>query len=130
MNDNELPNQLYYASTHEWTRVEGDEAVVGITYHAQSALGDVVYVELPDVGVAVTAGDEVSTIESVKAASEIYAPISGEIIEVNTRLENAPETVNTDPYYDGWLFRLKIRDTAELDDLLDADGYRKVAEEQ
>ena len=118
-----LPNELKYASSHEWARVEGDIVVVGITDHAQDALGDVVYVELPEIGDTINAGDEAGVVESGKAASDIYAPVTGEVVAINEDLEDAPETINGDPYNDGWFFKLKLSDLAELDDLLDADGY-------
>ena len=118
-----LPNELKYASSHEWARVEGDIVVVGITDHAQDALGDVVYVELPEIGDTINAGDEAGVVESVKAASDIYAPVTGEVVAINEDLEDAPETINGDPYNDGWFFKLKLSALAELDDLLDADGY-------
>lgn len=119
-----LPEELKYAATHEWVRIEGDIATVGITDHAQDALGDVVYVELPEVGTEVHATDEVAVVESVKAASDIYAPVSGEVIEANEDLEDAPETINGDAYGDGWFFKIKMTDAGELDNLLDADGYQ------
>lgn len=120
----EIPSDLKYASTHEWARDEGDGTVtVGITDHAQDALGDVVYVELPEVGSTVTAGDEAGVVESVKAASDIYAPVSGEVVAVNDVLENKPETINDSPYDDGWFYKIKMSDPEELEDLLDADGY-------
>lgn len=119
-----LPEELKYAATHEWVRVEGDIATVGITDHAQDALGDVVYVELPEVGAEVHATDEVAVVESVKAASDIYAPVSGEVIAMNEDLEDAPETINGDAYGDGWFFKIKMTDQGELDNLLDADGYQ------
>ena len=119
-----LPTELRYAASHEWARLEEDgSVVVGITDHAQDALGDVVFVELPEVGASVVMGSECSVVESVKAASDIYAPISGEILEVNEALEDAPETINTDPYGDGWMFRLRPDNEEQLNDLLDADGY-------
>lgn len=120
----EIPSDLKYASTHEWARDEGDGTVtVGITDHAQDALGDVVYVELPEVGSTVTAGDEAGVVESVKAASDIYAPVSGEVVAVNDVLENKPETINDSPYDDGWFYKIKMSDPEELEDLLDAVGY-------
>ncbi|RMF14408.1 MAG: glycine cleavage system protein GcvH [Gammaproteobacteria bacterium] len=125
----QIPAELKYASTHEWVRLEeGGIAVVGITDHAQAALGDIVFVETPEVGTTVAAGDEAGVVESVKAASDIYAPIAGEVVEVNAALEDAPETVNNDPYGDGWFFKLKVSDPSELDALLDADAYREVCE--
>lgn len=126
-----IPKELKYASTHEWVRNEGDGIyTVGITEHAQDLLGDMVFVELPDVGDNVAAGDDVAVAESVKAASDIYAPIAGEIVEINEDLEDAPETVNSDPYGDGWLFKIKADDAGEVDSLLDAEGYQAVIDEE
>ncbi|RUO39211.1 glycine cleavage system protein H [Pseudidiomarina aestuarii] len=126
-----IPKELKYASTHEWVRNEGDGIyTVGITEHAQDLLGDMVFVELPDVGDNVAAGDDVAVAESVKAASDIYAPIAGEIVEINEDLEDAPETVNSDPYGDGWLFKIKADDASEVDGLLDAEGYQAVIDEE
>lgn len=126
----ELPAELKYANSHEWARLESDgTVVVGITDHAQDALGDVVYVELPEVGASVDMGAEVAVVESVKAASDIYAPVTGEILAVNEALEDEPEIVNESPYGDGWFFRLKPVDVAELDGLLDADGYQASVQE-
>jgi glycine cleavage system H protein len=125
-----LPTELKYAKSHEWVRVEGDVAVVGITDHAQDALGDVVYVELPEVGEEIHASDEAGVVESVKAASDIYAPVSGEVIAINEDLEDAPETINGDAYGDGWFYKIKMSDPVELDDLLDADGYAESIEEE
>ncbi|WP_022955089.1 glycine cleavage system protein GcvH [Perlucidibaca piscinae] len=124
----QTPAELKYAASHEWARLEGDVVTVGITDHAQDALGDLVYVELPDVGKQVKAGDEAGVVESVKAASDIYAPVSGEIIEVNEALVDAPEIVNSEPYSGGWLYRIRISDAAELDRLLDADTYAAQAD--
>src|SRR5690554_4416448 len=122
----EIRNELKYLPSHEWARVESDGTVtVGISDHAQAALGDVVYVETPEVGTEVSAGDEAGVVESVKAASDIFSPVSGEVIAVNEALEEAPETVNGSPYDDGWFFRVKPSDLSELDDALDADGYRQ-----
>ncbi|MDP5070791.1 MAG: glycine cleavage system protein GcvH [Congregibacter sp.] len=117
--------ELRFARSHEWTRVEDDGTVtVGISDHAQEALGDVVFVELPDEGAQLAAGDEAGVVESVKAASDIYAPISGTVVAVNNVLEDAPETVNSDPYQDGWFFRLRPDDIDEVESLLmDADAY-------
>lgn len=119
--------ELRYARSHEWARVEDDGTVtIGISDHAQEALGDVVFVEMPDEGAELAAGDEAGTVESVKAASDIYAPVSGTVIAVNAQLEDAPETVNSDPYNDGWFFRLQPRDTEELESLLlDAEAYQQ-----
>ena len=120
----ELPTELRYAATHEWARQEDDGSItVGITDHAQDELGDVVFVELPEVGADCVAGEEIAVVESVKAASDIYAPVSGSIIAVNSALEDAPEKVNEAPYDDGWFFRVQPTDAGELEDLLDADGY-------
>ncbi|PVZ83044.1 glycine cleavage system protein H [Serratia sp. S1B] len=119
-----VPTELKYAASHEWVRDEGNgEYLVGITEHAQELLGDMVFVDLPEVGTVVSAGDECAVAESVKAASDIYAPISGEIIAINDALESSPDLVNSEPYADGWLFRIKASDEAELDMLLDADAY-------
>lgn len=126
----QTPSELRYASSHEWARLEEDGTVtVGITDHAQEALGDVVFVELPEPGAQLAAGDEAGVVESVKAASDIYAPISGEVIAINDLLADAPETVNADPYNDGWFYRLQPDDTAELDNLLGAEDYAEHCEE-
>ncbi|WP_308365413.1 MULTISPECIES: glycine cleavage system protein GcvH [unclassified Microbulbifer] len=126
----EIRSELKYLSSHEWARLEEDGTVtIGISDHAQDALGDVVYVETPEVGTNLAAGDEAGVVESVKAASDIYAPVSGEVVAVNEALEDAPETVNASPYDDGWFFRVKPSDTSELDKLLDAEAYRAEAEE-
>lgn len=118
------PSELKYAASHEWARLEEDGTItVGITDHAQHALGDVVFVELPETGTALEAGDEAGVVESVKAASDIYAPVSGEVIEVNERLEDEPEIVNTDPYVDGWFFKLQPGDVQQLDALLSPEDY-------
>ncbi|MEK6788852.1 MAG: glycine cleavage system protein GcvH [Pseudomonadota bacterium] len=117
------PAELKYAASHEWARLDGDIVTVGISDHAQDALGDLVYVELPSVGDSVQAGDEAGVVESVKAASDIYAPVSGEIVEINEALADAPEIVNSAPYTDGWLYRIRISDASELDKLLSADDY-------
>ena len=119
-----IPSELRYASSHEWVRLEDDgTAYVGITEHAQDAMGDLVYVELPEAEAALSAGDEAGVVESVKAASDIYAPVAGEVVAVNEKLEDEPELVNSDPYGDGWLFKLKVSDASELEKLLDADAY-------
>ncbi|ATC93824.1 glycine cleavage system protein GcvH [Pseudoalteromonas tunicata] len=126
-----IPSDLKYASSHEWVRAEGNGVyTVGITEHAQELLGDMVFVELPDVEAEYEAGDDCAVAESVKAASDIYAPISGTIVEVNEVLENSPETVNQEPYGDGWLFRIKASDESELDNLLDAEGYENSIDEE
>lgn len=125
----ELPSELKYQESHEWVRDEGDgTATVGITDHAQDSLGDVVFVELPEVGARLHAGDEAGVVESVKAASDIYAPVSGEVIAINESLEDEPESINNSPYGDGWFYKVKLVDAAELDNMLDADGYRELVE--
>jgi len=125
------PKNLKYASTHEWARLEEDGTVtVGITDHAQQALGDVVFVELPEEGAILAAGDEAGVVESVKAASDVYAPVGGEVIAVNTLLEDSPETVNADPYNDGWFYKLQPEDVGELEDLLSAEDYAQQCEDE
>ncbi|MGB1271371.1 MAG: glycine cleavage system protein GcvH, partial [Endozoicomonas sp.] len=122
---------LRYLRSHEWVRLEDDGAVtIGITDHAQESLGDVVFVELPESGATLGAGDEAGVVESVKAASDIYAPLTGEVMQVNELLEDAPETVNTDPYNDGWFFRMKLEDEGELNDLMDSDAYAEFVESE
>ncbi|HAU4920148.1 glycine cleavage system protein H [Aeromonas hydrophila] len=126
-----IPSELKYATSHEWIRVEANgEAVVGITEHAQELLGDMVFVDLPEVGKQVGAGDDCAVAESVKAASDIYSPVSGEILAVNEELEGSPGLVNSDPYGAGWLFRIKLDDAGELANLLDAEGYQNVVDEE
>ena len=126
-----IPSELKYTTTHEWVRNEGNGIVtVGITEHAQELLGDMVFVELPEVGDAVCPGDDVAVAESVKAASDIYAPVTGEIVEVNQDLENSPELVNSDAFGEGWMFKIKLEDAAELDTLLDAEGYANSIDEE
>ena len=125
----EFPSELKYASSHEWARLEEDGLVtVGISDHAQVALGDVVYVENPEVGQHMNAAEEAGVVESVKAASDLYAPVSGTVVAVNDALEDTPELVNQDPYGDGWFFRLEPDDVAELGELLDAQGYAEICE--
>ncbi|MFD1803787.1 glycine cleavage system protein GcvH [Mixta tenebrionis] len=125
-----VPNDLKYRESHEWVRKEADGTwTVGITEHAQELLGDMVFVDLPEVGASVTAGDDCAVAESVKAASDIYAPLSGEIVAVNEELEGAPELVNSDSYGAGWLFRIKASDESELDQMLDAAGYQAAIDE-
>ncbi len=118
-----IPSDLKYAKSHEWVRVDGDTATVGITDHAQSELTDVVFVELPAAGRAVAAGEACAVVESVKAASDIYAPVAGEILEGNPALEGDPGLVNTDPYGEGWLFRIRLASPGDLEALLDAVAY-------
>jgi glycine cleavage system H protein len=117
------PTDLRFATSHEWVRLEGDLATVGISDHAQAELTDVVFVELPELGKTVDAGDPTAVVESVKAASDIYAPLAGEIVEVNPDVENDPSLVNTDPYGKGWIFKLRVKNPAESGDLLDAAAY-------
>ncbi len=124
-----IPAELKYASSHEWVRDEGDGiATIGITDQAQALLGDVVFVELPELGATFAAGDEMGVVESVKAASDLYAPISLEVVEVNGDLEDSPELANSDPYGDGWFFRVKLTHKDELADLLDAAEYGELCE--
>lgn len=127
----QTPSELKYASSHEWARLEEDGSVtVGITDHAQDALGDVVFVELPEVGSSLAAGEDAGVVESVKAASDIYTPVGGEILAINGQLEDEPETVNSDPYNDGWFFRLQPSDASELDALLNAEDYQTQCDEE
>ncbi len=127
----DIPAELKYAATHEWARLEEDGTVtVGISDHAQSALGDVVYIESPEVGLTVAAQEEAGVVESVKAASDIYAPVGGTVCAVNDNLADSPEIVNQDPYGDGWFFKLTPTDAADLEDLLDADGYAEVCADE
>ncbi|GAA4652687.1 glycine cleavage system protein GcvH [Kistimonas scapharcae] len=126
-----IPSELRYVSSHEWIRMEEDGTVtIGITDHAQASLGDVVFVELPEVGSEVSANDEAGVVESVKAASDLYAPLSGEVVAINEALEEAPELVNSEPYGEGWFFRLKPSDEGELSDLMDADAYAELCESE
>ena len=126
----ETPTELKYAETHEWLRDEGNGVIsVGITDYAQDALGDVVYVELPEVGDQLAAQDQAGAVESVKAASDIYAPVAGEVIAINEALEEEPEIINESPYGDGWFFKMKVSDTSEFEDLLSAAEYIASTEE-
>ncbi|MFT4863685.1 MAG: glycine cleavage system H protein [Pseudohongiellaceae bacterium] len=119
-----FPDNLKYASTHEWARIDDDGvATIGISYHAQDALGDIVFVELPEVGATLNAKEEVAVVESVKAASDIYAPLSGEVIEINEELANGPEIINSLPYDNGWFFKIRLSNEAEIDELMDAEAY-------
>lgn len=119
-----IPTELRYAKSHEWVRIEEDGSlVVGISDHAQDQLGDVVYVELPEIGQVLSVGDEAGVVESVKAASDVYSPVSGEVIEINPLLEDDPEMINTQPYEDGWFYKLQPSDSVELDDLMNSDSY-------
>ena len=122
-----VPEELQYTKSHEWVRTEGDNATIGITDHAQDELGDVVFVELPEVGDTFDAGDSFGTVESVKAVSDLYAPVGGEVVEVNSALDDVPEKVNEDPYGDGWIVRLRVSGEG---DLLSAAEYERVLEEE
>ena len=127
----EIPGDLKFLKSHEWARIEDDGLVrVGISDHAQSQLGDLVYVELPEVGATLQAGAGLAVVESVKAASDIYAPVSGEVVEVNAALLDQPEIINEDAYGAGWVVLLKVSDRAELDELLDADAYAELIESE
>ncbi|MEO1174226.1 MAG: glycine cleavage system protein GcvH [Myxococcota bacterium] len=118
-----IPGDLKYTKDHEWVRIDGDTVTVGITDHAQDQLGDVVFVELPDIGSEVKAGDTFGTVESVKAVSDLFAPVGGEVVEANGDLADAPESVNTDPYGAAWMIKLRVSDADELASLMDADAY-------
>lgn len=127
---NEIPGDLKFKTSHEWVRVEQDGTVtVGISDHAQDPLGDIVFVELPDIGTQMNAEDEVAIVESVKAASDVYSPVSGEIIEVNELLLDNPETVNESPYSDGWFYKIQPDDLDEINELLSPEEYSEVCEE-
>ena len=121
-----VPNDLRYDKSHEWVRLEGDIATIGITDHAQEELTDVVFVELPEIGREVDAGDPTAVVESVKAASDIYSPIAGEVVEANEAVEADPSLVNTDPYGAGWIYKLKVRDAAQVEGLMDAAAYQAI----
>lgn len=125
-----IPDDLLYTKDHEWAKIKGDVATVGITDWAQSELGDIVFVELPKIGVSVTMGDSFGTIEAVKAVSDLYAPLSGQVMEVNPQLDEAPETINNSPYEDGWMIKIKISDPSQKDQLLSADQYKKLIGEE
>ncbi len=125
-----VPKDLRYSKEHEWVKVEGEDAVVGITDHAQEQLGDVVYVELPAVGQQLEQFKPFGVVESVKAASDLFAPISGEVVAVNTELAKSPEKVNEEPYSEGWMVRVRMKEPSELNNLLDAAGYEKLVAEE
>ena len=126
----EIKSELRYRESHEWVRDAGDgTAVVGISDHAQEALGDMVFIEAPEAGTSFDQGDACAVVESVKAASDVYAPVSGEVIESNEALEDAPELVNSDPYGEGWLFKIRLSDSAELDGLLAPESYAELQED-
>jgi len=122
-----IPSNLHYSKSHEWLEVAGDEATIGITDFAQGELGDIVYISLPDVGDPVTAGQSFGSIEAVKAASDIYSPISGEIIAVNGALDQSPELINKSPYKDGWIIKIKLSDADEVGTLMSSEEYAKIA---
>jgi len=127
---NELPGDLLYTSEHEWLRREDDGTVtIGITEHAASALGDLVYVELPEVGQEVESGGEMAVVESVKAASDVYAPVAGTVVEVNESLADDPEQINADPYGDGWIVRIELSDSFDEDELMSPDAYQELLDE-
>ncbi len=128
--DLELPENYRYSTQHEWADRSGDTVIVGITNHAQDALGDIVFVELPAIGEVFEAGDDIGVVESIKAVSDIYSPIGGEVIEVNEELETAPEMINESPYDRGWILKLKISDDGQWDALMDADDYETYLEEE
>jgi glycine cleavage system H protein len=125
-----VPNDLYYANTHEWLRIDENIATVGITDFAQNQLSDITFVELPDVGREVEAGDEVAVVESVKAASDIYAPVAGTIVEVNGDLEDSPDMINASPYNAGWLFKIEVRKEEDVDNLMSAEEYAESCDEE
>jgi glycine cleavage system H protein len=125
-----FPDDLKYTKEHEWCRIQGSRAVIGITDHAQDQLGDIVYVELPDVGDPVKKGESFGVVESTKAVSELFAPLSGKVVEVNDPLSDTPETINEDPYEEGWMIQVELSDQKEIAELLDAAGYQKFLEEE
>jgi glycine cleavage system H protein len=126
--DASYPEDLKYHAEHDWARIDGDTATFGITWFAQDQLGEVVFVELPDVGSTITANGTYAEVESVKAVSDVFAPLSGEVLEVNEALKDTPEAINDDPYGQGWIAKVRLSDTSEVDSLLDVDGYTKLLE--
>ena len=124
----DYPPDLLYHPEHDWVRIEGDSATFGITWYAQDALGEVVFFDPPEVGAQVTGNEAYAEVESVKAVSDVFAPLSGELVEVNEALQDSPELINADPYGDGWLVRVKLSDPSEADELLDAEAYKKLLE--
>ena len=126
----DVPDDLKYSGSHEWARIEGDEAVIGISAYAADELGDIVYVELPEEGENLEKDTAFGVVESVKATADLYAPLSGKVVETNTPLEDSPEVVNEDPYGDGWMVRILISDPSELDELMNAEAYAKFVEEE
>ena len=123
----EFPGDLKYTKAHEWTKVDGDTVTIGITDFAQSELGDIVFVELPEVGRALSQDEVFGVAESVKTVSDLFSPVGGEVVEINTNIEDQPELVNKSPYGDGWLIKLKLADPAQVEGLMSADDYRKIA---
>jgi len=123
------PQDLKYSKEHEWIRVEGNRGTIGITHYAQESLGDVVYVELPEVGDEVKAGETFGTVESVKSVSDLYAPVSGKVVDVNDAVQDHPDLINKEPYGDGWMIVVEMSDPAELDQLMDASDYEKMVKE-
>ena len=125
----EVPDELRYTKEHEWIRIEGDSVIIGVTDYAQDALTDVVWVELPEIGAVVESMESFASVESVKSVSEIYAPVGGEVLEVNDSLEDSPEQINEDPYGNGWICKMSLADASELENLLDGATYRGLIEE-
>jgi glycine cleavage system H protein len=128
--DESYPDELRYHPEHDWARIDGDTATLGITWYAQDSLGEIVHYEPPEVGASVAKDESYGEVESVKAVSDLIAPLSGEVLEVNGLLVDSPETVNEDPYGEGWLIRVRLTDPGEVDSLLDVEAYRKLLEEQ
>ncbi len=126
----DFPDDLKYTKEHEWCRIQGPRAIIGITDHAQDQLGDIVYVELPEVGDQVKKGEAFGVVESTKAVSELFSPVTGKVVEVNDPLSDAPETINEDPYEEGWMIQVEVADASELASLLDAAGYKKFLQEE
>jgi glycine cleavage system H protein len=126
----EIPEELKYTDEHEWTRIEDDLVVIGITDYAQDALGEIVYIELPSEGDEIIKGDSFGGVESTKSVSDLYAPVSGEVVEVNESLLDSPETINEDPYGDGWLIKVRIHDSDEFDELMDSEQYSEFIEKE
>ena len=124
------PEDLRYHPEHDWARIDGDEAVLGVTWFAQDSLGELVHFEAPAAGSSVTVGESYGEVESVKAVSDVIAPLSGEVLEVNKKVVDEPETVNSDPYGDGWLIRIRVSDASEVGNLLDSEAYKQVVAEQ
>ena len=129
MAEESYPPELRYHKEHDWARIDGEEATFGITWYAQDALGEVVFYDPPEVGATVTVNQSYAEVESVKAVSDVFAPLSGEVVAVNEALSDAPENINADPYGDGWLVRVKLSDPAEVEELLDVDAYKKLLQE-